>query len=144
MTFEWKALLGKTLRELESIETVNSHINLSSPSDIKTYVSDVYYCFYPQGIALSFSKSNQKLTGIDLYNKDSRYGRVNEKLLPESITHTTTGKQFVQLFGEPEEKGGPPMINAYLRWSGIEVNLQSRNWDLAADDIWASLTIFDS
>lgn len=82
---------------------------------------------------------------------------IPNKLRPESLTITpeTTGKQFVEAFGEPDRKGGGAgpatgSIGIWCEWSkdGIMVEFggdESRGpkaWETGKDAVWKVITIF--
>lgn len=138
----WKSLLGQSLEDLETNKVLKPFIDLTHPH-VKSYPDGcTYYCFYPQGIALCFTGKIRTLDSIDFYKTDTRYSRVDEALLPESIMHSTTGRHFVQLFGEPKDKGGSCQVNLWLRWRGLQVDLDSSNWEAAKKGSWKSMTLF--
>lgn len=121
---------------------------------IKNYGSKLeYHCYFLQGLSLCFESS--KLESIDFYKKQDQsmlssvknnvlYSSVKRSNLPEFIEYNMTGKDLIEKFGEPVEKGGgmSQKMNIWLRWPDFQVEIESRDWDAAKDIEWSSLTIF--
>lgn len=112
-----------------------------------------YHCYFSQGLSLCFESG--KLESIDFYKNQKPsssspvgnsepYSSVKPENLPDFIGFNMTGKQLIEKFGEPVEKGGglSQKLDIWLRWSGFQVEIGSRDWDAAKDIEWSSLTIF--
>lgn len=125
-----------------------SLLNDSKKTVIVYKPSTEYHCYYEEGIALCFEKS--QLDSIDFYKisgdrpSSSKYKSVLRSRLPEGIDYNATGKELVEKFGEPLEKGGgmSSKIDIWLRWKGIQFEIPTRNWDLAKETGWSSFTLF--
>jgi hypothetical protein len=121
---------------------------------VKSYGTKLeYHCYFLQGLSLCFESN--KLESIDFYKNQEPsssspignsklYSSVERESLPDFIDFDMTGKQLIEKFGEPVEKGGglSQKLDIWLRWSGFQVEIRSRDWDAAKDIEWNSLTIF--
>lgn len=141
MGHDWRQDLGEP-RNPENLYNI-----LGIPDTTKKYSDGAeYLCFYRHGIALCYL--NDILDSIDFYNYttgSSSYSTVGKDELPNNITLITTGKEFVSIYGEPREKGGGRQQNMdiWLRWSNMEVVLDSKDWETAQDTTWKTITIYN-
>lgn len=97
---------------------------------------------HEDGISFAFVKD--KLDSIDFFQIDKKFKPVKEELLPFGITETTLGKDLVEKFGEPLEKGGGinTKMDIWLRWGNVQVELDDQSWETAKSAKWKSATIF--
>uniref|UniRef100_A0A060T1V0 ARAD1C27258p n=1 Tax=Blastobotrys adeninivorans TaxID=409370 RepID=A0A060T1V0_BLAAD len=134
--------LGQILGSPESTTIPQLVQLLGDPDETKSYGSVKYYCFYSKGIAIGVDKG--RVDSADFY-KGGRYTCAPKELLPEWLAPEMTGKQFVETFGEPVEKGGGGKggIDIWLRWKDFQVDIKETDWDKAKDQPWTSVTIFE-
>jgi hypothetical protein len=144
MTKNWNQALGKHEDSAEIKQFLESlGITLDDTEEKKTYKDGAtYYCFYKLGVALCFTA--KALSSVDFYKLNRRYSDVKPDLLPEGISLTSTGKELVDKFGEPLEKGGgrAKAMDIWLRWNNLEIQINDRDWDTAKNCSWSSLTVF--
>ncbi|KAK9344552.1 hypothetical protein V1522DRAFT_453062 [Lipomyces starkeyi] len=148
---------------------------------IKRYGNDtIYVIYHAAGIALRFTKPSDmtstdlfELDSLELYNADERYAAASASILPfNGIANSTTAQEFIQVYGEPTQKGGgfSQSLDIWLRWdpfdsistiisndgsgsdgpntttstrqTGLEIQIDNRSWDSASNSKWKSLTLY--
>ncbi|KAK9447006.1 uncharacterized protein V1518DRAFT_422664 [Limtongia smithiae] len=142
---------------LQTAEFGNADGDTTHAGAVKMYgASTLYVIYYTAGLALCFerSKGDQfELEALELYSSDAQYRAVEASLLPiEGLSITTTGKELVQAFGEPDDKGGGMRegIDIWFRWdtvghgAGLEVQMDSRSWEDGQRCAWRSIIYFKS
>jgi len=139
---EWLSVIGlgpksQVLNEFLKLKNVDL-----ATAEIKTFKDTTLYNLYENG--LSFAFVDEKLDSIDFFQKDKKFKTVDSKLLPFGITNTSTGKNLLDIFGEPIEKGGGlnSRMDIWLRWDTLQIELDDQSWDTAKDANWKSITIF--
>ncbi|ODQ63586.1 hypothetical protein NADFUDRAFT_53249 [Nadsonia fulvescens var. elongata DSM 6958] len=155
---EWETILGinDTSAEYKGVLT-KLCVEVDTDADVITYSDGMtYHCFHKQGIAFAFMKNSDNalfLDSIDFYYprksassiKEKTYAPVSPQFLPSWLKPDTTGKDLLEMFGEPEEKGGgitEQKINIWLRWNNFQVDLDDKNWETGQDSVWNSMTMF--
>lgn len=110
----------------------------------KIFGNTTLYNLYQDG--LSFAFVNDKLDSIDFFQVDKKFKPVKKELLPLGIKKETKGKDLVEIFGEPLEKGGgmSSKMDIWLRWENLQVEIDEISWDSAKDVTWKSITIFSN
>lgn len=128
------------------------NISDEDQNTIKKYPpSTEYHCYFDLGIALCFEAG--LLDSIDFYKEENnsaslpsaKYKTVSKDRVPVEIGYDATGKDLVEKLGEPLEKGGGSgkgQISIWLRWKHVQVEIPTRDWDIAKDLKWSALTIF--
>jgi hypothetical protein len=141
---KWYELLGHAEGDSVIVEYLLRHGIDVKAADVKQFGNGTtVYNFYSHGISLAFE--NKLLDSIDFFVKDKRFKSVDKSLvLPLGITLETTGKELVEKFKEPLEKGGAmnSKIDIWLRWPNFQIDLDDRSWETAQNAKWNSLTIF--
>lgn len=134
--------LGKQLSECEELFGLNClHVK---EAQIRKYTDGtVYYCFFHHGVAIGMQ--NGLVDVVELYQENSDYAKVASKCVPLPLESGCTGKNLVDIFGEPLEKGGGTKsqpIDIWLRWKSFEVTIKSRDWNEAQNLPWATASIW--
>jgi hypothetical protein len=146
--------------------------------ELKIYSDCVYLNYHTVGTSFLFTPNSGyrptaasmdggklQLKSIDIYNNQSEDSRKIHlfkafPLLPLSISisngnvlvikDSTTGKQVIKVFGEPNRKGGGDgpssgSIDIWCEWPGFMVEFGQRGpqaWERGKDASWKVITIF--
>jgi hypothetical protein len=146
--------------------------------ELKTYSDCVYLNYHTVGTSFLFTPNSGyrptaasmdgdklQLKSIDIYNNQSEdSGKIHPfkafPLLPLSIStsngnvltikDSTTGKQVIEVLGEPDRKGGGDgpssgSIDIWCEWPGFMVEFGQRGpqaWERGKDASWKVITIF--
>lgn len=141
---EWLKLIGVSKESEDFIKFISEKGLKLSESEQKSFKNTTLYNFYNDGISFAFVDG--KLDSIDFYQTDKKFKPVNPEFLPFGITNKATGKDLVNKFGEPIEKGGglSSRMDIWLRWNQLQVEMDEMSWDSAKDVTWKSITIFEN
>jgi hypothetical protein len=189
---DWQHLIAQPVSDGALESTLRRLLNVDDlpQPDIKAYSDVVYYNYYSLGVSLCLvaeRRGGTKITdgvklivdSVDLYNPQSPSVQVTSRAsskptfsvlsaLPLSLsastplTTITTGRDFVQTFGEPSKKGGGTgWVDIWLEWedSGIQVELRDPKgdeviteeakkkglggpWDRAGSWVWGVIKLF--
>lgn len=135
--------IGKKILECEDL--LERHSLYIKDAKVKNYSDGVvYYCFFPRGVAISLQMG--VVDAIELYQEDSEYGKVASESIPFPLESDSTGKDLVEKFGEPIEKGGGTKaqpIDIWLRWANFEITIKSRDWNEAQKIPWSTASIWE-
>ncbi|KAH3672373.1 hypothetical protein WICPIJ_010058 [Wickerhamomyces pijperi] len=145
LTTPWIDIIGLTTTDPKLLSFLESKGLILDPSQIKKLSnSTLYYNIYNKGIAFCFV--NDKLDSIDFYSIDPKFQTVDVSLLPfaEMLSRDSTGKDLVEKFGEPLEKGGgfSQKMDIWMRWERFQVEINDKSWETAKDSNWKSITVF--
>lgn len=135
----WFDLIGVEIEDEKFIKFVDNLQICMNDAEIKKVGDSFLYNFYKIGLSMNFI--NNKLDSIDFFGIDSKFNQIDESLLPLDIKLSTTGKNLIELFGEPLEKGGGS-IDIWLRWKNFQIDLNDKNWNYASNATRKSITIF--
>lgn len=134
MDLHWVDRLGKepqgTFKSIE--EATNAKFTIVEVPGCQLYN------YYDAG--LSVTVVDNRVDSIDFYFANHSY-RPCHLPLPYGLRSDLTGAQLVSILGEPLDKGGGG-INIWLRWNGVQIELNDRSWDSAKDATMKALTIF--
>lgn len=171
-------LIGLTMNSDPLHTGLKAVFGILPESELKVYSDCVYLNYYTVGTSLLFAPDSGyrpkaasldgdklQLKSIDIYNNQAEesgkrdsfkafpllpllISTLNEIVL--TITDSTTGKQIVEVFGEPARKGGgggssSGSIDIWCEWPGLMVEFGQRGpqaWERGKDAPWKVITIF--
>ncbi|TPX69574.1 hypothetical protein SpCBS45565_g02291 [Spizellomyces sp. 'palustris'] len=107
---------------------------LDTPESVKTFPDVVFHNYPSLGISYSFDitpTSTQRLAAIHVYNaKISGYEKYNLDLgLPFGLDISMTGKEVVEILGEPSVKSKYPKCCIVYADKGVQIDLAAKDWE---------------